>query len=296
MPAEATITIIALPAPAKVSNQILCSGSSTNAVNFSSTLTPVSFSWVNDQTSIGLAASGTGNITSFTAVNSGTSSVTATITYTPNYTTNGATCAGPSDAFTIQVNPLPNAAQVQITEPSICGPSTGTITVTSPVGSGYLYNNNGGDWQTDPVFAGITAGSGYHILVKDGNGCVSGNDSECATANTSNREINKTDKQQPETVRKEISTFTVIESKNVNIKVYPNPFQSRVQFEVNVEEAGYGSLEIYNMMGQKIKTIYAGQLNKGVQYFSAIVPPGTHQLVYILRTGEQKVSGTMIRE
>jgi hypothetical protein len=50
------------------------------------------------------------------------------------------------------------------------------------------------------------------------------------------------------------------------------------------------------MTGQKIKTIYAGQLNKGLQYFSAIVPPGTHQLVYILRTGEEKISGSVIRE
>ena len=42
--------------------------------------------------------------------------------------------------------------------------------------------------------------------------------------------------------------------------------------------------------------LIAGKLNKGVQYFSTIVPPGTHKLVYILRTGEQKVSGTVIRE
>jgi hypothetical protein len=50
------------------------------------------------------------------------------------------------------------------------------------------------------------------------------------------------------------------------------------------------------MMGQKIKTIYAGQLIKGLQYFSAIVPPGTHQLVYILHTGNEKISGSVIRE
>lgn len=296
MPSEANVTILPLPAPAKVSNQILCSGSSSNAISFSSTLTPISFSWVNDQTSIGLATSGIGNIASFTAVNSGTSSTTATITYTPNYTTNGATCAGPSDAFTIKVNPLPDAVQVRITEPSICGPSTGTITVTSPVGSGYLYNNNGGTWQTDTIFAGIAAGAGYHILVKDVNGCMATNDAECASATTSNREVNNTEKKQPESVRKEVSTFTIKESKNVSIKVYPNPFQSRVQFEVNVDEAGYGTLEIYNMMGQKLKTIHSGQLNKGLQYFSAIVPPGTHQLVYILRTGDEKISGSVIRE
>ena len=41
------------------------------------------FNWVNDTPGIGLAASGTGNIPSFTAVNTGSGLVTATITVTP---------------------------------------------------------------------------------------------------------------------------------------------------------------------------------------------------------------------
>ena len=293
MPAEDTIIITALPAPAKLSNQSLCSGATTSAVSFSSSLKPVSFSWTNDLTSIGLAGSGTGNIAEFTATNSGTSAVIGTITYTPNYTTNGATCAGPSDYFTITVKAKPSVASVRLTEPSICGPSTGTVTVTAPKGSGYLYNNNGGTWQTDTVFSGIAAGSGYHILVKDENGCIASDDTECkaATAATSQKNANPV-------ATREVNTFTIKESKdkNVSIKVHPNPFQSRVQFEVNVQEAGHGTLEIFNMMGQKIKTVYAGQLNKGVQYFTTEMPAGTHQLIYTLQTENERMSGKMIRE
>ena len=297
MPAEDTIIISALPAPAKVSNQTLCSGSATNAVTFSASLTPVSFSWTNDQTSIGLSGSGTGNIASFTATNSGSSSVTATVTYTPNYTTNGATCAGPSDYFTIKVNPLPATASVRITEPGICGPATGTVTVTSPKGSGYWYNNNGGTWQTDTVFSGIAAGAGYHILVKDENGCISSDDAACDQAASATAQRTSERKASPASTR-EVNTFTIKESndKNVSIKVYPNPFQSRVRFEVNVQETGYGTLEIFNMMGQKVKTVYAGQLNKGLQYFSAELPAGTHQLIYTLQTETEKMSGKLIRE
>ena len=44
--------------------------------------------------SIGLAASGAGNIGSFTATNAGTSPVTAIITVTPAYTNGGTTCNG----------------------------------------------------------------------------------------------------------------------------------------------------------------------------------------------------------
>jgi hypothetical protein len=95
-----------------------------------------------------------------------------------------------------------------------------------------------------------------------------------------------------------VNIFTIKESKdkNVSIKVYPNPFQSWVQFEVNVDEAGYGTLEIYNMMGQKVKTVSAGQLNKGLKYFSTELPAGTHQLIYTLQTEKEKLSGRMIKE
>ena len=44
------------------------------------------YHWNNNNTAIGLAASGTGNIPSFTAINNGTTSITATITASPSPT------------------------------------------------------------------------------------------------------------------------------------------------------------------------------------------------------------------
>ena len=76
-----TGTVNALPTINTVSNQILVNGASTTAINF--TGTGNTFNWVNDTPSIGLAAKGTGNIASFTAVNAGSSAVIATITATP---------------------------------------------------------------------------------------------------------------------------------------------------------------------------------------------------------------------
>ena len=55
--------------------------------------------------SIGLAASGTGNIASFTATNATNAPVIATITVTPSYTNAGVTCTGTPITFTITVNP-----------------------------------------------------------------------------------------------------------------------------------------------------------------------------------------------
>jgi hypothetical protein len=298
MPATDTIKVMALPAPGKISNQVLCSGNVTNAVTFSSTLTPVSFSWTNNLTSIGLSASGTGNISSFAALNNGTSTVTATINYTPSYTTNGATCTGPSDYFTITVNPLPAKAEVRITEPRICGPATGTVTITSPIGSNYLYKNNGGEWQTDTVFSGITAGSGYHILVKDESGCISSDQTDCeeGSALPQQKKIENKKNQTTETTIKDIITLPFNTGNNISIRAFPNPFQSRIMFEVNAEQEGVATLELFTIMGQKIMTVYSGKINKGIQYFSANVPQGMHQIIYTLQTGKEKVSGRVMKQ
>jgi gliding motility-associated-like protein len=62
----------------------------------------VSFTWSNSNTAIGLAASGTGNVPSFTATNLGSSPITGTITVTPKL--NG--CVGSTKTYIITVKPL----------------------------------------------------------------------------------------------------------------------------------------------------------------------------------------------
>jgi len=74
-------TINALPTVNTIANQVVIAGNATTAVNF--TGTGNTFTWTNDTPGIGLAASGSGDIASFTAVNTGTAPITATITATP---------------------------------------------------------------------------------------------------------------------------------------------------------------------------------------------------------------------
>src|SRR5204863_251840 len=76
---------------------------------------------------IGLAASGSGDVSSFTAVNSGTTPVIATIVVTPTYANGSVNCSGPTKTFTITVNPT---AQVnQPVSQVVCnGASTALIT------------------------------------------------------------------------------------------------------------------------------------------------------------------------
>ncbi|MBK7809375.1 MAG: right-handed parallel beta-helix repeat-containing protein [Saprospiraceae bacterium] len=81
---------------------LLCPGTNTAAVTFTgNNLTGVAYNWSNDNTSIGLAASGTGNITSFVVTNTTDVTQIATITVTP--VVNG--CEGTPENFVISVKP-----------------------------------------------------------------------------------------------------------------------------------------------------------------------------------------------
>ena len=78
-----TGTINALPTVTTVGNQTFVTGASTTAINFAGTAN--TFNWTNSNPAIGLPASGTGSIPSFTAINNGTTPITATISVTPSY-------------------------------------------------------------------------------------------------------------------------------------------------------------------------------------------------------------------
>ena len=92
------VTIIA-PDVNTVFNQVVCNGALTNAITFTGSVPGTTFNWTNNNTSIGLAASGSDDIAAFTAINAGIPPVSATITVTPNLV-----CNGPSKMFTITVN------------------------------------------------------------------------------------------------------------------------------------------------------------------------------------------------
>lgn len=142
-----TFTITILPAPTVTvpGNQIVCGGTYTNTLNFSGTAT--SYQWSNTQTSIGLAASGTGNIPAFIANASG-SNVVTNITVIPVYAFNGVICTGNPQTTQITVistptmNPLPNQVFCN-------GAATGTINI--------MGNANSFPWTTNNASIGTSS-------------------------------------------------------------------------------------------------------------------------------------------
>jgi len=137
-----TFSVNPVPAVNAVSNQVVCNGASTTGVNFSGGVSGTVYNWTNNATSIGLAASGSGNIATFAASNTGSSIVNATITVTPTYTNQGTTCTGTPQSFTITVNPTPTV--VLPSNIAVCsGSSIPAITFSGAVsGSNFSWTNN----------------------------------------------------------------------------------------------------------------------------------------------------------
>lgn len=121
-----------------IANQTLCNGLNSTAVNFTGTVPGTSFNWTNSNASIGLAASGAGNIGSFNLTNSGSTAQVATIVVTPS----AAGCVGPTGQFTITVNPTPSVNPVA--NQTLCNTSaTAAVNFTSPVaGASYTWTNS----------------------------------------------------------------------------------------------------------------------------------------------------------
>lgn len=128
------------------SDLIVCAGGATGLITFSANPSGATVNWTNNNTSIGLAASGASNIASFIASNNTTSPVTATITVTATL----AGCTSGAQTFRIVVNPRP---QVSVNSPTICSGQSATLTVNGAADS-YVWS---------PA-AGLNATSGNTVV------------------------------------------------------------------------------------------------------------------------------------
>ena len=136
------------------SNKVVCNGSNSPSIIFTSNNTggTSSYSWTNNTPSIGLAASGTGNIPIFTATNTGSIPIIATISVTPSFANGSLVCTGTAQTFTITVNP---SAQVNsINNIEVCNGNSIVSTVFST-------NNSGGNttysWTNSNTSIGLAA-------------------------------------------------------------------------------------------------------------------------------------------
>lgn len=145
-PETFTLTVNPIPVVDPITNQTYCNTDNVSTTNVTSPVIGTSFAWVNSDPSIGLAANGSGNISAYTATNTGSNSITSTITLTPS--ANG--CTGPANSFTVTVNPTPLADLV--TDASFCNGENSPATTLSGNVSGLTI-----DWTNDDPSIGLAA-------------------------------------------------------------------------------------------------------------------------------------------
>lgn len=177
------VTVLPKPTVNPIANVPYCDNEPTAAIAFTGAEPGTLYSWTNDHPEIGLAASGTGDISSFTATNSTAVPIVATITVTPSIAGGGTTCPGMPVSFKITVNPSITVDPVTVV-PYCNGVTTAGITFTSPVagatfawtndqpGIGLAASGNGNLPSFTAVNAGTVPVVAIITVTPSANGCV----------------------------------------------------------------------------------------------------------------------------
>lgn len=141
----------------------VCSGKEINVDEFVSSPIGAAFAWTNSNTAIGLAASGTGQIATYSAPTNNTGSdLAGTVTVTPYL--NG--CYGLPQSFTITIIAPPTLSLTS----AICSANLQTYNIVF-VSNGTVTSTGGTVDNTAKTVTGITSGSSV-ILTSTLNGCV----------------------------------------------------------------------------------------------------------------------------
>jgi hypothetical protein len=82
----------------------------------------------------------------------------------------------------------------------------------------------------------------------------------------------------------------------LTVGTYPNPFKDNVRFIVSSPVSGQAVLEVYNMFGQKLQTVYKGYMAANTKYAIEYNAPeiSNQSLIYTLRIADKKVTGKLI--
>ena len=113
-----------------------------------------------------------------------------------------------TDFITFTINPAPSTppAPTVTTTDATCG-GGGTIEVTAPLGAQYTYSINGVDYQANPLFSDVPAGT-YNVTANEG-GCISDPTSVTINPSAAAPEIDNVTHSNPTTAGGSEGTITV---------------------------------------------------------------------------------------
>lgn len=99
------------------------------------------------------------------------------------------------------------------------------------------------------------------------------------------------------TTRNADATISIKENatSSISVSAFPNPYTHSVRFMINNPVSGQGSLEVFNTLGQKVKTIHSGYFAAGSQSFEMSVPAAHRStLIYVLTLNGKQYTGKLL--
>ena len=87
-----------------------------------------------------------------------------------------------------------------------------------------------------------------------------------------------------------------VDGRNLDVVAYPNPFSDQIRFTIVSDFSGQGVLEVYNLLGAKLKTVYQGYVTAGNKINVDFSVPGAQRvhMIYKMRVGNIETSGKLI--
>ncbi|HEX6192229.1 MAG TPA: hypothetical protein VFZ42_07690, partial [Chitinophagaceae bacterium] len=83
---------------------------------------------------------------------------------------------------------------------------------------------------------------------------------------------------------------------NVEVSAFPNPFSDQIRFTIESDVTGQGVLEVYTILGAKLRTVYQGHIEAGKKVNVDFAVPGPQRvhMIYKMRVGNTQTTGKLI--
>jgi hypothetical protein len=82
---------------------------------------------------------------------------------------------------------------------------------------------------------------------------------------------------------------------NLKVSVFPNPYRDNVRFVIQSPVAGQAVLDVYNIAGQKVQTLFSGHIDANETRIVDFKPGlANAMMIYQLRVGNRQVTGKLV--
>ena len=74
-----------------------------------------------------------------------------------------------------------------------------------------------------------------------------------------------------------------VEEGVMSLKAYPNPFKGMANIEFSVPESGKATVEVYNIVGKRVATLFSGEVEEGNSYTEVFQAGELSTGIYLIR-------------